>query len=131
MSEVQRYVENAVEVTTVTGMNTNLSVADFEGTGLKTNQPLAVVFTASWCPFCSMFTPVFKSTLSKNQLPYGSVDLTSYDNPLWETFDIEVVPTVVIFKNGKVSYRADGMYGGGLPKSVVDDIVRELSAART
>ncbi|HKM75813.1 MAG TPA: thioredoxin family protein [Candidatus Bathyarchaeia archaeon] len=127
---VQRYVENAVKVTCVTGMNTDLSVADFEGTELKTNQPLAVVFTANWCPFCSMFTPIFKSTLSKNQLPYGSVDLTSYDNPLWETFDIEVVPTVVVFKNGKAAYRADGVYGRGLPKSVVDDVVRELGAAR-
>jgi len=117
-----------VEVKFFAGMNTDLSVADFEGAGLRTNQPLAVVFTASWCPFCSMFTPIFKSTLSKNQLPCGSVDLTSYDNPLWETFKIEVVPTVVIFKNGKAVYRVDGMYGRGLPRSVVDDVVRELSA---
>ena len=115
----------------MTGMKTDLSVADFEGSELRTDQPLAVVFTASWCPFCSMFTPIFKSTLSKKQLPYGFVDLTSYDNPLWETFEIEVVPTVVVFKNGKPTYRADGMYGRGLPKSVVDDIVRELSATRS
>lgn len=115
----------------MTGMKTDLNVADFEGSELRTNQPLAVVFTASWCPFCSTFTAIFKSTLSKNQLPYGSVDLTSYDNPLWETFEIEVIPTVVIFKNGKPAYRADGMYGRGLPKSVVDDVVRELSATRS
>jgi len=110
--------------------NTELTVADFEGTGLRDTQPLAVVFTASWCPFCSTFTPIFKSTLSKNQLSYGLVDLTSYDNPLWETFEIEVVPTVVIFRNGRAAYRVDGIYGKGLPKSVVEDVVSELRATR-
>jgi len=108
------------------GLYTDLTAADFEGSALKTARSLAVVFTASWCPFCSDFTPMFKSTLTENQLPYGSVDLTSYNNPLWETFQIEVVPTVVIFENGKVTYRVDGVYGRGLPQRVVNDVVHEL-----
>jgi len=109
----------------------DLTADDFEGTILKNKQSLAVVFTASWCPFCGMFLPVFKSSLSEKKLPYATVDLSSYDNPLWETFEIEVVPTVVIFKYGQVSYRADGKYGRGLSNNVMDDVIREFSVPQT
>lgn len=105
----------------------DLTANDFEGTILKNKQSLAVVFTASWCPFCRMFLPVFESSLSEKKLPYATVDLASYDNPLWETFEIEVVPSVVIFKSGQVVYRADGKYGRGLANNVMDDVIRELS----
>jgi thiol-disulfide isomerase/thioredoxin len=65
---------------------------DFEGTTLKEKRTLLVLFTANWCPFCLMFNPVFRSTLNEKNTPYAVVNLTDFRNPLWERFQIEVVP---------------------------------------
>ena len=109
-------------------METELSVADFEGKFLKEKRTLLVVFTANWCPFCLMFKPIFKSTMKDDNISYAVVDLTDFGNPLWERFKIEVVPTVLVFKDGEVIRRLDGRLGRGISKVALQDLVRDFSA---
>jgi hypothetical protein len=40
--------------------------------------------------------------------------LDDYDNPLWDEYSIEAVPTLIFFAKGKVSRRLDGKSGAGL-----------------
>jgi hypothetical protein len=40
--------------------------------------------------------------------------LDDYDNPLWDDYSIEAVPTVIYFENRKVNIRLDGRFGVGL-----------------
>jgi hypothetical protein len=42
------------------------------------------------------------------------VYVDDYDNPLWEEFLLEAVPTVIFFENGKVVRRLDAGLGLGL-----------------
>lgn len=42
------------------------------------------------------------------------VQIDDYNNPLWEEFSIDYVPTVVLFERGTVSSRLDGKSGRGL-----------------
>ena len=48
------------------------------------------------------------------------------DNPLWEKFSIEAVPTLIAFKKGKIISRRDAKMGIGLVKSDMDSILNDL-----
>ena len=114
-------------------MNSNMQLApsDFESKRLKKNGTLPVLFAAEWCPFCRRFIPIFNSVLAEKGISGGSADLSDLENPLWEEFGIEVVPTVMIFKEGELVYRKDGVLGRGLPDNAMDEVVLNLRAGKT
>lgn len=75
-----------------------------------------ILFLLSACPYCNAFKPEFESFAKNNRdnYNYAEVILDDYDNPLWERLKIDVVPTIIIFKDGKISKRIDGKAGVGL-----------------
>ena len=82
---------------------------------LKKNEKVLALFYASWCPYCVAFVPVFSKKVGSFSLgPVIHVLLDDYDNPLWDDYDIEAVPTVMFFEKGKVCRRLDGRFGVGL-----------------
>jgi len=106
-------------------MKMQLTLDDFDGRNLKNTEPIAILFKAEWCPFCREFTPIFES-LRKAKLRFAIVDISDFDNPLWVTFDIDIVPTVLLFKSGKVIQRYDGVAGQGLNGAIVKEIILKL-----
>lgn len=82
---------------------------------LTRTEKVMVLFYASWCPFCTRFVPVFDSKIKVfKQVTIIHVLLNDYDNPLWDDYDIEAVPTIIFYESGKVSRRLDGRSGVGL-----------------
>jgi len=82
---------------------------------LKKGKRVLALFYASWCPFCRNFLPAFDKNYSK----YGfnlilRVKVDDDDNPLWEEYSIEAVPTVILFEKEKVCRRLDGRFGYGI-----------------
>ena len=110
--------------------STKVGVSDFEGKRLKRSGTLAVLFAAEWCPFCRRFSSIFDSVLSEKGVARALADLSDLENTLWEEFGIEVVPTVMIFKEGELVYRKDGTLGRGLPDNAMDEVVLKLPAGR-
>lgn len=92
---------------------TRFGPADFQGIDLNRPGKWAVAFLADWCPFCRRFVPDF-SALDSNGFGLAWADISADDNPLWDRFDIEVIPTVIVFRDRKAIFRADGRYGIGL-----------------
>ncbi len=86
----------------------------FEGQTLRRPGRYAVVFSADWCPFCRDFLPKFAALEGNPKFHVAQVDLTDLQSPLWEQFEIEVVPSVVVFRDGEVTQRTDGIAGVGL-----------------
>ena len=109
---------------------TSLSPSDFDGTKLKRSGTVAALFTAYWCPFCREFAPVFKSAKEWNEVRKAIVDLSDQENPLWETFDVQVVPTIIAFRDGLVISRKDGMLGRGLPVDAMAEVMKEITVTR-
>jgi thioredoxin 1 len=109
---------------------TALGPSDFEKKRLNRNGTLTVLFAAEWCPFCRRFSLVFDSVLSEKGIARGVADLSDLENPLWEEFDIDVVPTVMIFKEGELVYRKDGVLGRGLPDNAMDEVLLKLQPDR-
>ena len=84
-----------------------------------------VLFHATWCSYCRAFARVFEEagTAATDWVPVEVV-LDEDDNPLWDEFGIDVVPTLILFEGGRPAKRVDAHHGIGLTKS---DLSRILS----
>lgn len=104
-----------------------LAAADFDGIRLRDPAPYAVLFSADWCPFCRRFLPQFQAIEQTLQARIALADLTDLDNPWWETFEIEVVPSILGFRGGNLVWRVDGVRSVGLGKPDLDKVAALVS----
>ena len=85
---------------------------------LKANSHVLALFYASWCPFCRNFMSVFNKHI---QTPGGNtcikVRIDEDENSLWDTYELEAVPSLIFFENGKVKRRLDCALGVGLSEN--------------
>jgi thioredoxin 1 len=101
-------------------------LADFDGDRLKSTDTIPVLFYAEWCPFCRSFYAEFDEALNHKGVRWAEVDISDDDNPLWERFGISIVPTVIVFRDGQLVFRRDGVRGRGLPKKAIDETLQEI-----
>jgi thioredoxin 1 len=93
---------------------------------LNKNKRILALFYASWCSCCRSFLPFFTENSSKQGFGLTlRVRVDDYDNPLWDEYSVEAVPTVILFEEGKVSRRLDGRLGYGLSKQDFEKWVKE------
>jgi thioredoxin 1 len=93
---------------------------------LNKNKRILALFYASWCPCCRSFLSFFNENSSKQVFDLAlRVRVDDYDNPLWDEYSVEAVPTVILFEEGKVSRRLDGRLGYGLSKQDFEKWVKE------
>ena len=84
-----------------------------------------IIFSADWCPYCVSF---FNNWREYNRVSSVMIaDLTSIDSRLWESFDLNVVPSMAIFKDGILQKRWDGILGRGLSIDQIEDVNSYLS----
>lgn len=87
---------------------------------LKSKDKAFVLFYASWCPFCQRFFPTFEKFAEGKTRNCLSVE-TNGKPALCERYSIDVVPTVIFFKNGEAAKRLDGVPGVGLDEKQLLD----------
>jgi thiol-disulfide isomerase/thioredoxin len=66
-----------------------------------------VLFYASWCPFSQRFLPIYEKYAQVKERDFVRF-LVDDAETLCDEHGIEVYPTVLYFKDGKVSKRLDG-----------------------
>ena len=98
---------------------------EFDSKVLKSDKKTVVLFYATWCPYCSNFKPTFESAKTQSADKFGSI-IDEDENPLWDRFNIQAVPTMIVFQNGKIISRKDAKKNVGLTKSDMDSLVTEL-----
>jgi len=104
----------------------NVTPEEFDTRILKNGKKTLVLFYASWCPFCTNFKPTFDS--SKIETANKMAALVDEDeNPLWDRFNIQAVPTVIAFENGKIIARRDAKKNVGLTQSDMTSLINELA----
>jgi thioredoxin-like negative regulator of GroEL len=82
-----------------------------------------VLFYAGWCPDCARFMPVFDSLPSSTNLPLLKARIDEDENPMWDHYGIERVPTLILFENGKEKGRAEEK-GGRISEEELKKLLR-------
>jgi len=68
---------------------------------LENKKAILVDFYASWCPPCKMLAPILeKISTSRAEFDIAKVNIDENQDLAME-YKIEVVPTMLVFKNGK------------------------------
>lgn len=79
------------------------------GEVIKSKQPVLVDFHATWCGPCKMMAPELKRFAQNNseKLRVIKIDIDK-NQPTAQQFNIQGVPTLILFKEGKVLWRQSG-----------------------
>lgn len=89
---------------------------------LKGAKSLFVLFYDSGCPFSMAFLPVFEK--HAEQLERRACRLETWAaEDCEEQYNIEVVPTVIFFRDGKADKRLDGKLGRGLSERQLVEMI--------
>jgi thioredoxin-like negative regulator of GroEL len=94
---------------------------------ISSKQTTLVMFYAKWCGFCRRFAPIFSSAQKNSSIPLAKIDIDQDADGLWEAFDIEAVPTLIAFKDGKQIARKDSPLGYGLTERDLEEILSAIS----
>ena len=92
---------------------------------LRALEKAVVFFTADWCGYCARFAPHFEAAAAKAGVPLLAADISDdEEDPRWEWYGIQVVPTVIAFERGQPVARLDGVLGRGLKPADLDALLR-------
>jgi thioredoxin 1 len=87
----------------------HISDADFPGKVLHSSKTVAVLFSSPTCPTCRIFEPEFLKMAERvgGKADFYEMDISATET--WRDYDILSIPTVIVFRAGKVSHRFRAM----------------------
>ena len=94
---------------------------EFQEKVLNNSKPVLVDFFATWCGPCRMLGPILEQVAEENG---GAFDIVKIDvdeaEDLSREFGIMSIPTLMVFKDGKLVKRESGLR----PKNAIMDMMK-------
>ena len=99
---------------------------NFDGEVIKSEIPVLVDFWASWCGPCRMVSPIIDEIAEEydGKIKVGKVNVDE-EGELASEFAIVSIPTILIFKNGKIIEKVVGVRSKDDFCDVIDKILGE------
>lgn len=102
----------------------HLSDEDFEDQVLKADLPVLVDFWAPWCGPCRMLSPIIEDLSGEYAGKVVFAKMNTDESPVTPTqYDVMSIPSLLLFKEGRLIDRAVGMRPKPALKQWIDDAV--------
>jgi len=100
---------------------TEFTDQNFETEVLGAQQPVLVDFWAEWCMPCRMLAPTIDKIADAyaGKVKVGKLD-TDANRDVAMKYRIDMIPTVILFKNGQIAQRFVGLKGEKDFREVLD-----------
>ena len=100
------------------------TTATFEQDALKSDLPVLVDFYATWCGPCKMLAPVLDEVAKRYEGRAKVVKVDIDESPeLAQRFGVSAVPTLVLFKEGKVVQQVMGFQSPKQLSTLLDGVL--------
>ena len=103
-------VSGAASLDESTGNINRIDESRFETEVIRSPSPVVVDFYATWCGPCKLLAPMLDELAGPlaNQVKFVKINVDEAPN-LSQRFDIQAIPTLIFFKNGKVADKLIGL----------------------
>jgi len=87
---------------------------------INSNKPTLVDFHAVWCGPCKMMEPILKAAHQKfgENISFLKVDIDKSPKAA-QVYNIQGVPTLILFQNGKIKWRQSGVVSAQMLEQVL------------
>lgn len=91
---------------------------------IKSNIPTLVDFYATWCGPCKMQSPILEEVKSAvgESATIVKIDIDK-NEALAAEYRVQSVPTLILFKNGEIVWRASGVHQAGVLEEKIKSFV--------
>jgi len=91
---------------------------------IDSDKPVLVDFTATWCGPCKMMAPILKDVKQELGEAVKIVKIDVDQNPgTAMEYQIQGVPTLILFKDGKPMWRQSGV----VPKAGLVSVIKKFA----